>query len=71
MRQEPPSSEVDWQVAKALWAEERSVADTAALLRLTTTQVRSARQRVIEFLSRALAQESYGAPVQEEWNHVR
>ena len=71
MRHEPPSGEIDWQVAKALWSEERSVADTAAMLGLTTTQVRSARQRIIEFLSRALAQEPCAAPVQEEWNHVR
>lgn len=63
------SSENDWRVAKALWDEQRTVADTAAALGMSTTQVRLARQRVFEILAYSIARNDRQSS-QEEQDHV-
>lgn len=54
MGQQVGASGSDWRIAIALWAEGRSVADTAATLGVSTAHVRHARRRVFDFLAKAL-----------------
>jgi RNA polymerase sigma factor (sigma-70 family) len=65
MGQQVGASGSDWRIASALWAEGRSVADTAATLGVTTTQVRHARRRVFDFLANALVTQDERSRVSE------
>jgi hypothetical protein len=69
MRERVGASDGDWRVAKALWSEDRSVADTAAALDMTAAQVRLARQRVFEMFIASIRTD--GRRSAEEDNHVR
>jgi RNA polymerase sigma factor (sigma-70 family) len=44
----------DWEVARTLWRDRRTVQEAAAVLQLTSQQVRSAYERNVTFLSEAL-----------------
>jgi DNA-directed RNA polymerase specialized sigma24 family protein len=51
----PPSGEhADWRVAEAIWLDDRTVGETAALLGLTAEAVRRARARSVEIIIEAL-----------------
>jgi hypothetical protein len=65
MGQQVGTSGSDWRIATALWAEGRSVADTAAIMGVTTTQVRHARRRVFDFLANALVTQDERSRVSE------
>lgn len=49
-------SEADWRIAKVLWCEQRSVAETARSLGLTDAQVRAASRRNAKLVSEVLTQ---------------
>src|SRR6266436_1845601 len=49
-----PIAPEDWEVARALWRDRRTVQEAAAVLQLTSQQVRSAYERNVTFLSEAL-----------------
>jgi RNA polymerase sigma factor (sigma-70 family) len=46
----------DWEVARALWRDYRTISETAGVLQLTAHQVRRANTRNIQFISEALQQ---------------
>lgn len=51
----PPSGDyADWRVAEAIWLDDRTVRETAALLGLTSEQVKRARARNVELIVEAL-----------------
>lgn len=49
-----PAGGADWRVAEAIWLEDRTIDETAALLGLTTEAVRRARARNVEKIVEAL-----------------
>ena len=55
-----PLANQNWQVARALWLEDRNFAEVTRSLNLTASQTRSIRRRVLKTLASAISVEQSG-----------